>query len=143
MTRLAGIGGPTAPPAAIRPPAPGTTPGFAVPDETRGSAAAVQRPGGLVALAGLLALQGAEMVPDARGREARRRGRAVLAALSSLQGALLGGGDPDAAATQLAAAISALPASADPGLHAILTAIKLRAMVELARREAEDGETKA
>ncbi len=134
MTRLAGIGSLRPPPAEMRLAGSVTTPDFAVPDAARASPAAAQGPGGLVALSGLLALQEAEEVPDVREREARRRAHAVLEALSSLQGALLGGGDPDETAARLAAAVGTMPRSADPALSAILAAIKLRAMVELARQ---------
>ena len=133
MTRLAGIGGLTPPAAGMRLPASGATPAFELPDVARSSSAVVQRPDGLAALSGLLALQEAEMVADAREREARRSGRMVLQALSSLQGALLGGGDPDASAAHLAATVAAMSESADPALRAILVTIKLRAMVELTR----------
>lgn len=135
MTRMAGIGSLAPPPAEMRPRGPGVTPPFEVSHAGRPTTSATRQPGGVVALSGLLALQEAETVPDVREREARRRGRAVLGALSSLQMAALGGGDPEAAAAELAAAVAAMTASADPGLGGILMAIKLRAMVELARRE--------
>lgn len=134
MTRLAGIGSLTPLLPEVRLPASGATAPFNLPDASRAASTTAQRTGGPVALSGLLALQEAESVPEAREREARRRGRAVLDALSSLQGALLGRGDPDAAVADLAATIGAMSESADPALRAILVAIKLRAMVELARR---------
>lgn len=135
MTRLAGIGSLAPPAAGMRLPPSGETPSFEVPNGGSSPSSAARQPGGMVALSGLLALQEAETVPDAREREARRRGRAVLEALSSLQGGLLGGGDPGPIVERLAATVATMTASADPALHAILAAIKLRAMVELARRE--------
>lgn len=135
MTQLTGISGLAPPPIEMRLPASSGTQPFEVPDAERASSSAARPTGGLAALSGLLALQEAETVPDVREREARRRGRAVLAALSSLQRALLGGGDPGASATRLAATVASMTGSADPVLDAILAAIKLRAMVEVARRE--------
>lgn len=135
MTRLAGIGSLAPQPAGMRLPASGGSPKFAVPDGGPPSSSAAHGPDGLVALSGLLALQEAETVPDLAERKARRHGRATVEALSSLQAALLGGGDPAAAAARLAVTVASMTASADPRLHAILVAIKLRALVELARWE--------
>lgn len=133
MTRLAGIGSLTPPAAGIRLPASGAIPAFDLPDVPRAPSTVAKRADGLVGLSGLLALQEAETVPEVREREARRRGRAVLDALASLQGTLLGPGDPDAAAADLEAAVVTMSESADPALRAILGALRLRAMVELAR----------
>jgi hypothetical protein len=88
-------------------------------------------------LDGLLALQesAGEAVDAAeRDRHARTRGREVLAALASLQAAILGGGDPTAILQRLRTMTDGLPAAADPVLAAALSAIRLRARVELARR---------
>ncbi|MGA9864976.1 MAG: flagellar assembly protein FliX [Acetobacteraceae bacterium] len=88
---------------------------------------------GVAGLSGLLALQESESVPI-RDRDARRRGRDILAALGALQRGLLGGADPDGATVRLAALLAEPSVAADPGLNAILSAIRLRARIELARR---------
>jgi hypothetical protein len=83
----------------------------------------------------MLALQemGAGSVRD---REARRRGQGLLAALAALQRGLLAGGDDPAALQRLADLAEAAPDTEDPRLGAVLSAIVLRARVELARRGA-------
>jgi len=87
-----------------------------------------------VGLHGLLALQEveAEARPD---RAARRRAGAMLAELSAMQRALLGGD-----ASGLSAAIDGLSglardgtAALDPRLNAVLRAITMRAEIETAR----------
>lgn len=83
--------------------------------------------------AGMLALQetAVEAPPD---RAARRHGRAMLAALSCLQCALLDAGDSEAALDELAMLAEEMPCASDPGLAAALHAVALRTRVELARR---------
>ncbi len=65
-------------------------------------------------------------------RAARRRGRDMLAALAELQRALLGG-DAGPALARLAVLATEVPRAFDPGLDAVVSAIALRARVELAR----------
>ena len=86
-------------------------------------------------LASMLALQelGEETVED---REARRHSHDMLAMLAELQRALLGGGDEVAVLHRLAdLAAAAPPAATDRRLAAMVSAIVLRARVELARRQ--------
>ncbi|MEO9188725.1 MAG: flagellar assembly protein FliX [Acetobacteraceae bacterium] len=135
MTELGGIERMTGAPAAVRVSQPSLGTAFAVP------AAADTAPplpvsalGASGALSGLLALQEAGGAP-VRDREARRRGRDILGALTELQRALLGGLGSDGAITRLSALLADLPMAADPRLNAILAAIRLRARVELARRQ--------
>ncbi len=83
-----------------------------------------------VGLAGMLALQ---ELPDrdVADREARQRGKELLAALAEIQRAMLGREGGDAARLeQLAASV---PTAADPGLRAVVAAIALHARVEAAR----------
>ncbi|MCC6719734.1 MAG: hypothetical protein IT555_17770 [Acetobacteraceae bacterium] len=85
-----------------------------------------------VGLAGMLALQ--EMPErESADRQARKRGRDLLAALTAMQRGMLGldGGD----AGELARLAADVPAADDPGLRAAVDAIALRARIELARRE--------
>ncbi|WP_171033981.1 flagellar assembly protein FliX [Lichenicoccus roseus] len=91
-----------------------------------------------VALAGsMLALQ--EIGPPHQGagrvtdREARRRGRDVLAALAAIQRDLLDASDAEAALLRLRASLSDLPEAEDPGLAGILVSIRLRAGIESIR----------
>ena len=90
-------------------------------------------------VAGMLLLQevadGPARNAQARDRQARRHGRALLDGLAELQRALLGDGEDTAALDQLAALVAHSPDAADPALRATLAAIALRASVELARRE--------
>jgi hypothetical protein len=81
----------------------------------------------------MLALQevGGEAPED---REARRHGHDLLDALAALQRAALTGGDGAAALERLADLAAAVPAAADGRLAAIVSAIVVRAKVELARR---------
>jgi hypothetical protein len=82
----------------------------------------------------ILALQelGGEAPAD---REARRHGQDMLAALTELQRALLGGDSTDATLRRLGELVTAVPLAADPRLAAMISAIVLRVRVELARRE--------
>lgn len=112
--------------------------GFAVPQRAAFATPGVQ----VTAMPGLLALQevgqeagqaaGQAAVQD---REARRHGAAMVAALSELQRALLGGGDPDAL-DRLAALVRRAPPPADPALAQVQRAVLVRAAVEIARRAA-------
>ena len=133
MSRVGGIGGPD--PARI-PASPGAARGgFSVslpPPEAGGAAraAAAMPPS---ALGCMLALQegGGESVGD---RQARRRGQALLRALSCLQRSLLRGGDDVESLQDLTGLAADLPEASSPALRGILDQIVLRARVELARR---------
>ncbi len=86
----------------------------------------------LAGLGGLLAVQEAEF-SAVRDRAARMRARRMVEGLGRLQRALLGG-QVDAAALQELATLAAGPLdAADPELRATLTAVAVRARVELAR----------
>lgn len=82
----------------------------------------------------MLSLQ--EMDPASeRDRQGRRHGQAMLAALAGLQSALLSAaGDDEAAVSHLTGLLAQMPVAADPTLNGVLKAIRVRAMVELARR---------
>ena len=105
--------------------------GFAVSEEGIAEAR-VAAPDGVGSLAALIALQsGGEPIED---REARHYGRALLEHLDALHRALLGeGGQPDLLEALSAAASNAPGPARDPGLADAVAAIRLRAMVELAR----------
>jgi len=132
MSGIEGIGWPAAPRTVSRPAAKS---GFVVP---RGSAGAEQAAAAsathATSLASVLTLQevGEETVQD---REARRHGQDMLAALAELQRALLGGDGGEAALRRLADLADAVPVASDPRLAALLSAVVLRARVELARRQ--------
>jgi hypothetical protein len=85
------------------------------------------------ALASMLFLQerGDEASEDTR---ARRHGHDLLDALAALQGAVLSGCDDAAALRQLASLTVPVPRATDPRLAAMVSAIVVRAKVELARR---------
>jgi len=105
---------------------------FALPEDA--PAAGEAAVAGPAALHGLLALQeaaGEAPGAEAQDRAARHQGDAAMRDLTALQIALLSG--RPAAAAHLAALASAGPQAADPGLAAVLGAIRLRAAVELAR----------
>ena len=107
------------------------------------SAASTAGPGSgtasVASVAGMLLLQEVADGParngQARDRQARRHGRALLEGLSDLQRALLGDGEDTAALDRLATLVAHCPEAADPALRATLAAVALRAKVELARRE--------
>ena len=80
----------------------------------------------------MLSLQEADPVLE-RDRKARRHGQSILAALAALQRALISGGAGGAAIAQLSDLLRDLPHAADPALASVMSAIRLRAMVELAR----------
>lgn len=82
----------------------------------------------------MLALQEAEPA-GARDRIARKHGETILGALRALQiGLLDGDAEPDTL-RRLARLAEALPEAADPKLAALVSAVALRARVELARVE--------
>jgi hypothetical protein len=84
--------------------------------------------------ASMLSLQevGGETVED---REARRRGNDMLAALGELQRALLAGGGDAGALQRLVELSASVRRATDPRLAALVSAIVVRARVELARRQ--------
>jgi hypothetical protein len=132
MTEIQGVGRPAAPRAANRVATPS---GVFVPPEPAGtgqaSAAAVSH---ATPLGSMLTLQelGGETLAD---RDARRHGHDMLAALAELQRALLAGSDDMAALRHLADLAEAVPQATDRRLAAMISAIVLRARVELARRQ--------
>jgi hypothetical protein len=85
-------------------------------------------------LGSMLTLQelGGETAAD---REARRHGRDMLATLTELQRALLGGGDGVVALQHLADLAALVPQATDRRLAAMVSAIIVRVRVELARRQ--------
>ncbi|MCW8307552.1 flagellar assembly protein FliX [Acidiphilium sp. PA] len=83
--------------------------------------------------AGLIALQ-EDTCPQHRDRTARRGGESVLGALDAIQIATLNG-DGGAALAALSDAVATMTEPADPVLRQIIGAIRLRAKVELARRD--------
>ena len=87
-----------------------------------------------IGLETMLALQAVDEAEES-DRKARKRGTAMLAALTHLQRTMLGSEDPTAALSALTALAADGPPPADPGLGAILRAVILRTRVELARRE--------
>ncbi len=104
---------------------------FQVPDER--AAAGTAAPVAAFAAGAMLGLQ--ETMADPVGeRAARRRGQDMLDALAALQRGLLSPAGPDPASLRrLAALAAAAPHAADSGLREALEAIRLRAVVELAR----------
>lgn len=109
---------------------------FPPPDETaEPGVAASAAPVPAAALASMLALQelGREAPED---RAARRHGLDLLAALAGLQRALLAGRTDPAVLQNLMELAASVPRAADPRLTAMLSAIVVRARVELARRQA-------
>lgn len=110
--------------------------GFSVPEKpeaTSGSA-----PLSRVSADPLLFLQEVEP-PEERDARSRRHGGALLDLLSSLQRALLDGGDGEAVMQSLSALAGRTPVAANSSLQAAIEAISLRAHVELARSEAMRG----
>jgi hypothetical protein len=86
----------------------------------------------------MLALQAVDEKAE-RERAARKRGTAMIAALTDLQRAMLAREDPAAALRDLNELAGAVPSSDDPALGAILRAITLRSRVEIARRDRRGG----
>ena len=85
-------------------------------------------------LATMLSLQelGGETVQD---REARRQGQDILAALAELQRLILSGASDGTTLQRLADLAGSVPLATDRRLNAIVSAIVIRARVELARRQ--------
>ena len=98
---------------------------------------AVARPASTGGVSSLLALQTAELEPVA-DREARRRGRDILAALRRLQADLLFAADDPSALDRLAGLVEEVPVPRDHQLAGVLRAIALRAKIEIARHHRSD-----
>ena len=84
--------------------------------------------------AGLLALSAG--MPSARDTLARRRGRAMLGGLDTLQRAMLGGGPEGPALRSLAGLVEGEDGE-DAAIAEAVRALALRARIELARRECD------
>lgn len=82
----------------------------------------------------MLTLQAIDEAAE-RDRRARKRGAAMLAALTKLQRAMLAEEDPAAALRDLNELAADEAAAHDSGLAAIVRAVALRSRVEIARRE--------
>jgi len=109
--------------------------GFAVSaDQTADTAAATNGPTEPASLGAVLTLQeiGSQTTED---RQARKHGQQMLVLLAALQRSLLDGVDNVDAITQLAELSSAVPRAEDRRLAAMISAIVVRARVELARRQ--------
>lgn len=85
-----------------------------------------------VSVTSLLALQESESGLH-QDREARQHGEAVIDELTELQRALLGADGPDL--DRLTALVARPITASDPALAGVLRAVRLRAGIELARRE--------
>ncbi len=130
---IEGISGPSAPRRATRP-RPPPAGGFAVPGSAAAATTGAAPATGPAALSSMLTLQelGSEAVAD---REARRHGQDLLMALAELQRSLLTATDDTIALQHLARLSGTVPLAADRRLAAMLSAIVVRARVELARRQ--------
>ncbi len=129
MTGIEGVG--AARPTVARPAggARGTA-GFVVPD-TDARVGWIPASG---ALDGLLGLQETMGNPN-RDAPARQQADALLTELAALQRLLLAGGDPSAVLQRLDGMLGAMPTSGSPVLLAVLGAVRMRARIELARRD--------
>jgi len=110
-------------------------------------AAALSRQARLSTVAGIglesmLALQAVDEAVE-RDRAARKRGTAMIAALTNLQRAMLAEQDPSTALRALSELATDGPLADDPGLGAILRAVVLRSRVEIARRDARGAASNA
>jgi hypothetical protein len=134
MAAIEGIGAPGAARTGVRRPA-RAAPGFAVPSDAAASGHAVAEAQPAPPLASLLALQevGGEAPED---RQARSQGQQILSELAALQRAMLTGNDEAAVLRRLAELAATLPRATDGRLAALVSAIVVRARVELARRHA-------
>jgi len=100
-------------------------------ESRRPAAPALSAPG----LDALLALQAEEETPRQRRRRAMRRGRGLLDALDDLKLALIDGrADPRALAGLAQSLAERRGETGDAGLDETLSAIEVRAHVELAKR---------
>jgi hypothetical protein len=87
-----------------------------------------------IGIEGMLALQAVDERAE-RDRKARKRGTAMVMALTDLQRTMLAEEDPARALHELDRLASSGAPAEDPALGAILRAIVLRSRVELARRK--------
>jgi len=87
-----------------------------------------------IGLDSMLALQAVDEALE-RDRAARKRGTALIAALTILQRTILAQGDPSSALNALNELTTGSFQVEDPGLGAILRAVVLRSRIEIARRE--------
>ena len=107
-------------------------PRFSLAEEIPAGPAGARAAAPLATLDAILALQ-AEEDPRQRRRRAARSGGEMLDALDALKAALLAGRVAPHTLAGIAGRLSALAATGDPELDAILAAIDLRARVELAK----------
>jgi hypothetical protein len=85
-------------------------------------------------LESMLALQAVDEAAE-RDRSARKRGTAMIAALTKLQHTMLAEEDPTSALGALKDLTTDGSAADDPGLDEILRAVDLRSRIEIARRQ--------
>jgi len=116
----------------------GGTSGFVLPESSgaaraSGTSASTPASGLALGLESMLLLQAVDDAPE-RNRSARKRGMAMIAALSDLQRALLAEDDPALALRALSELAAGGPEAADPDLASVMRAIILRSRVEVARR---------
>jgi hypothetical protein len=83
-------------------------------------------------MAGLLALQ--EFMGGDPEQRAMQHGHALLAKLSRLQTAILGGGSDDSLLNELSDLAGSQIETPDPRLRALINAVVTRAKIELAKR---------
>ncbi len=102
-----------------------------------GAASGTTPPATLSGVAWLQAGVADALAREARDKEARRHGRAMLQALGAVQLAVLGGDDGQArcALAALACTAGGKHEADDPVLQLILREIEVRAAIELAREE--------
>lgn len=86
-----------------------------------------------IALDSLLTLQAVDEAEE-RDKSAKKRGLAMIAALTDLQRAMLAEEDPALTLRALSELAADGPLAADPGLAAVLRAVVLRSRLEVARR---------
>lgn len=133
---IEGLGGPRASRADFRRGSPAGPNGFSV-AAGRPATTEAGLPVGSTSAASMdamLSLQEADPVFE-RDRSARRHGQAMLGALAALQRALLADGDTGSALTQLSRLAEELPEAADQTLARVLSAIRTRVEVEIARMQ--------
>ena len=134
MNAIDGIGQPQSARVAPRPAARDGAPAFmaaeteAAPGSARSASVAPATLGSMLTLQEL----GGETGED---RQARRHGHLLLSALAELQRELLGGLGDVSSLERLATLLAAVPRATDRRLGAMVSAIVVRARVELARRQ--------
>ena len=135
MVDSLGPAGANAPPTRVRDSLAAAETGFSIGrDAVRGAPVPTSLSvGSPIGLETMLALQAVDEDRE-RDRGARKRGSALIAALSDLQRAMLADGDPALALQALGSLAADCPEAAEPALGAAVRAIVLRARVEVARR---------